>query len=58
MPVTASASESVMVIDEYHLEVEKIGPEVAYEGQTITYQIIVRNLGSEMLPIVVVEDRC
>ncbi len=57
MPVTASASEVVKVIDKYHLEVEKIGPDVAYEGQTITYQIIVRNLGSEMLPIVVVKTQ-
>ncbi|MFP4169647.1 MAG: hypothetical protein ACLFUV_01290 [Methanomassiliicoccales archaeon] len=43
--VYAETNETTMVIDAYHVEVEKTGPEEACPGDEVTYTITVSNLG-------------
>ncbi len=56
IPVSDSSSVSIEIKDEYHLEIEKSAPEVVYQGQTITYEILVRNAGSKILSYIDVVD--
>lgn len=54
--VSDSASDSVYINDPYHLEIVKIAPEVVYQGQEITYTIMVANAGSKVLSYIDVFD--
>ena len=56
IPVTDSSSVSIEIKDEYHLEIVKSAPDVVYQGQTITYEIMVRNAGSKVLSYIDVKD--
>jgi uncharacterized repeat protein (TIGR01451 family) len=56
IPVGASDSVRVLIIDEYHLEIEKTAPEVVYQGMEVPYVITVRNAGSKTLTYIDVYD--
>jgi uncharacterized repeat protein (TIGR01451 family) len=56
IPVSASDNVSVLIHDEYHLEIEKTAPEVVYQGMYVPYVITVRNAGSKTLTYVDVYD--